>query len=300
MKTTVYKSEEGRRIVEDRCRDILESFGTLPFRQRFVPTPFGSTHVLEFGGTGTPLVMLHGSISNSAVWLGVVRDFVDRFSVYCLDIPGEPGLSEPRRMALSGEEPARWLVSVMDGLGIPAAAFLAMSMGSWYALKLAVTEPGRVLALSMITAGGLARQRLGFLFRAAVCLMLGGWGKKKLSRMVYHRAEVPPEVLEYQDLVTSHFNPLMEPLPLLSDEELRRLAMPVQYFGGDRDVLLDTARSARRLRELLPRAEVHVLEDTGHVIVDRFIEARDFLAKSAAAHLRGSTSSGETYRPPKG
>jgi pimeloyl-ACP methyl ester carboxylesterase len=287
--TAIYKSEKGRSMVEEHYRSTLESFSHLSFHQRHVPTPFGTTHVLQFGqGTCTPLVMLHGSMSNSAVWLGNVGEFLDRFAVFCVDIPGEPGLSEPRRVPLASEEPARWLGTLLDCLGIREAAFLAMSLGSWYALNFAVKNPDRLLALSMITAGGLAPQRSGFLFKALLCMMLGKTGERRLNRMVFHNTEVPREVLDYQALVTAHFNPVMERLPVFRDSELAGLTMPVQYFGGDRDVLLDTGHSARRLRALAPRAEVHVLEDTGHVIIDRFGEAREFLARSAAAHLRGS------------
>jgi pimeloyl-ACP methyl ester carboxylesterase len=108
-------------------------------------------------------------------------------------------------------------------------------------------------------------------------MLSGRSGKERLNRLVYHKTAVPPEVLEFQDLVSQHFRPLTETIPLLSDRDLSALDMPVQYFGGDHDALLDSQKSAARLRSLVPQAETHLLKDTGHVIVDRFPEIRAFL-----------------------
>jgi pimeloyl-ACP methyl ester carboxylesterase len=282
MGASVYKSQEGRTLLERRYRDILDSAGSARFTELFVDSSIGKTHVLRFGDSARPpLVMLHGSMSNSATWLGVASEFADFFSVYCLDLPGEPGLTDPVRPTLASEEPSRWLASALDSLGINACALLGMSLGGFYGLHFAVRHPRRVTALSMITACGLAPQRMSFLFKAVLCLMLGSAGQKRLNALVYHKATVPREAAAHQALIGAHFNPIVEPVPTFADEELQRLVMPVQYFGGDKDALLDSGKSARRLEALAPAAEVHVLPDTGHVILDRFAEVKAFLVRNA-------------------
>ncbi len=227
-----------------------------------------------------PVVLLHGSMANSASWLGILRDFGPSFSLFCADIPGEPGLSEASRMPLTSDAAARWLEALLDGLGIERAAFLGMSLGSWYALSLATNNPRRVRALSLVTAGGIASQKRGFLAKAILCMMLGERGRRRLAGLVYRKAEVPPVVHEFQALVSAHFRPLLEPLPIFRDGDLRGLKMPLQYFGGDLDVILDTAKTVRRLRALVPHAEVRVLAGTGHVILDKFGEVREFLERN--------------------
>ena len=91
MSRSVYKSEEGRRLIEAAYRMHLDSALGAGLVQRRVETVQGSTFVLEKSGAGKPpLLLLHGSVSNSASWLGVIPLFAEHFSVYCLDIPGEP------------------------------------------------------------------------------------------------------------------------------------------------------------------------------------------------------------------
>jgi pimeloyl-ACP methyl ester carboxylesterase len=280
MHESVYKSAEGQKIVENAYRQLLAATTATPFQQRFLETATAKTHVLHFGdSTKPPLLMLHGSMSNSATWLGVAPLFIDAFSVFCVDIPGEPGLSEPVRMDLASDKPVLWLASLLDQLAIAQASFLAMSLGSWYALNFAVNHPQRSVALSLITTGGIAPQRKDFIVKALFCMMLGQRGQQMLNNMVFHKTTVPPQVLAAQALVAKHFNPLTKALPLFTDAQLRQLTMPLQYFGGDRDALLDTVKTAARLRTLTPQAELHVLADTGHVIIDQFPTTRDFLLR---------------------
>ncbi len=281
MNQAVYKSEEGRRQIEAAYRAHLDSPLGANLAKRTVETDQGSTFVIEKSEAGKPpLVLLHGSVSNSASWLGVIPLFAERFSVYCLDIPGEPGLSSQERLSLKSDSPARWLRGALDALGLEKAAFLGMSLGGWYALDFAITYPERAGALSLISAGGIGPEKPGFIFKAMFFLLLGKRGQRMLNKAIYHKVEMPEEILEYQALVSKHFRPVNEGLPRFSDEELKRLRMPLQYFGGDRDALLDAKASVERLSALLPQAEAHLLEDTGHAIIDKFGDAKEFLTKT--------------------
>jgi len=285
----VYKSEAGRNIVEAMYRDVLAAHSEYPFEQLFVTTDIAETHVLRFGDASKPpLVMIHGSLSNSAAWLGSISYFINDFCIYCVDIPGEPGLSEPVRCSLASDEPLMWLCSLLDRLGIDDVCLVTMSMGSWYGLNLLIHRPDRVRALSMITAGGIVPAKTSFIFKAILYMMLGNLGQKMLNRAVYHKAEVPPEVLEFQRITSMHFNPVIEALPIFSDDKLRAVTVPIQYFGGDHDALLNSVKTGDRLNKLIPHADIHILKDTGHVIIDQFPLVKRFLLSRGRAIVMGT------------
>lgn len=278
MNRRVYRTEAGREAVETLYRNVLAGYSSHGFDQLFIPTEAGQTHVLRFGKkTNPPLVMIHGTASNSAVWLGNIPDFIDRFCVYCVDIPGEPGLSEPVRHTLKSDRPYVWLRSLLNGLDIGKAAFVTMSLGSWYTLNFSVRSPSRVRALSMITSSGIVPAKKSFIFKAVFFMMLGKPGQKMLNKAIYHKTEVPPEVLAYQAIVSKHFIPVTEAVPVFRDAQLKRITAPIQFFGGDHDVLIDAVKTGKRLKKLLPHAEINILEDTGHVIMDQFPGIKDFL-----------------------
>ena len=77
-----------------------------------------------------------------------------------------------------------------------------------------------------------------------------------------------------------HFRPLLGLLPLSSNDDLRRLHMPVLYLAGAHDALVQTQKSAARLAKLVPHAEIHVLEDRGHVVIDMQDVVLDFLLRA--------------------
>ena len=152
-----------------------------------------------------------------------------------------------------------------------------MSLGSWYALNFAIYSPEKVRALSMITSGGLVPAKTSFIIKAIFFMMLGKLGQKMINRSIYHKTEVPPEVLEFQAIASKHFNPVIEKLPIFSDAQLKKITFPTQFFGGECDSLIDSVKTAERLKNLLPSADIHILKDTGHVIIDQYSVVKGFL-----------------------
>lgn len=278
MNNHVYKTEEGRNIVESLYRKVLAKHSSPAFEKLFIPTEIARTHVLRFGEISKPpLVMIHGSASNSAVWLGNVSNFIDHFCIYCVDIPGEPGLSEPARHPLASETPYKWLGSLLENLDIEKTSFVTISLGSWYALNFTINSPQKVKALSLITTGGMVPAKTSFIFKALFFMMLGKMGEKLLNNAIFHKTVIPSEVLEFQAIVSRHFISVMEKIPLFNDEMIRNISVPVQFFGGDHDALIDSVKTGERIKKLLPHSEIHILKDTGHAIIDQFPAIKDFL-----------------------
>ncbi|RAV21202.1 hypothetical protein DQG23_11095 [Paenibacillus contaminans] len=72
----IYKSEVGKREVLGQYRKILASW-PVENRQYEVETRFGATFVIESGSKDNPpLILLHGSVSNSFTWYGESNFFL--------------------------------------------------------------------------------------------------------------------------------------------------------------------------------------------------------------------------------
>ena len=119
---SVWKSAEGERTVKERYVQFLNHW-PVANRQLRIPTREGETFVIECGPEGAPaLVLLHGGVMNSAMWMGDVKSWAEHFRVYAVDVIGEAGLSAPSRPQLNSEAYALWLDDVMAGLGIERAS----------------------------------------------------------------------------------------------------------------------------------------------------------------------------------
>lgn len=279
---SVFKSEEGRQaIVACYEKALSKASAQYPLRRRTVETALGKTHLIEAGPEeGPALLLLHGTASNSATWLADIPQWSRHFRVVAADIPGEPGLSEDRRITLASEETEDWLGSLLDALALPAVRIVGMSLGGWMGLRFATRNPERVQALSLISASGLARPKISFLFVALPLTLLGDWGLKRINRIVCRGIEIHPAVEEFMTLAGRHFRPLLEPVPVFSDVELARLTMPIQFLAGKKDALLPSEASVRRLKELLPHAEAHLFPDCGHAVIGNADEILEFQLRS--------------------
>ncbi|WP_306367468.1 alpha/beta fold hydrolase [Nocardiopsis sp. CC223A] len=276
--SVIYRSAAGEREIRRRYREALEAW-PVPAEQVRVPTREGETFVLVCGPEDAPpVVLLHGSGADSSVWAGDAPTWSRHLRMYAVDLVGEPGLSAPARPALDSDAVALWLDDVMAGLGLSRAAFVGMSLGGWTALDHAIRRPGRVERLALVCPGGIGRQTPLRMAPAMAWTPFGRWGRLRSVRAVLglHEPEHAPLVRDVA-AVFGEFRPRTETLPVFSDAALRGLDMPVLAVMGGKDVMIDSADTARRLRAHVPHADVTVLPGVGHAVIGQGPAVLDFL-----------------------
>lgn len=264
----IFKTPQGERAVKAHY-DALLARWPLPWHMTEVATRLGPTSVLSCGAPGgQPLVLLHGAASNAVMWMGEVERLARRHRLFAVDVIGEPGRSAQVRPAWEGPAYSDWLSDVLEGLGLRTIRLMGLSQGGWIALKFAVTRPRAIEKLVLLSPAGVVRDRVSFLLRVLPLLLLGGWGRRRASRMVAHPQPIHPEALRFMELLLSHLRPRTDPAPLFEDGELLRLSMPVLLVGGEQDVVRDCRAIAHRLRDLVPRLETRLLPDHGHALMN--------------------------------
>jgi pimeloyl-ACP methyl ester carboxylesterase len=281
--TRIYKTAEGARLVREQYLALLADWPVAhqPIR---IATGQGETFVVGFGAEGAPpLLLLHGSAGNSAMWMSEARAFAERFRVYAVDVIGEAGLSAPSRPPLASDAYAVWLDELLAGLGVHRASVVGVSLGGWLALDYALRRPERVERIAVLCPGGIGRQKFGIVLSAIVLRMCGGWGKRRLLRRIFGRAPAAPvpgakRFFELLTLVHQHFRPRMTKLPIFPDDALRALEARVLVIVGGRDVFLDSRGTRTRLERLAPDVEVVYLPEAGHFIPDQTRRVIEFCA----------------------
>lgn len=126
----------------------------------FAPRPPGALedHVHRVGphrvsvieaGVGDPVLLLHGLGATKASFLTTARALAGRYRVIVPDLLGHGDTSKPR----GPYDPpmfARFVVDVMDALGIDRALLVGNSMGGRIAIETALRHPDRVRALALL------------------------------------------------------------------------------------------------------------------------------------------------------
>jgi pimeloyl-ACP methyl ester carboxylesterase len=263
----VFKNAEGQRILRAAYDKHLTHW-PVPAETREVSTRHGSTFVVSSGSPSRPpLVLLHGAASNALMWVADVAELSRTHRVHAVDIVGEPGRSAPTRLPYTGSGYADWLGDVLDGLGLEAIRLIAISQGGWLALSFAARRPERVEKLVLLSPASVVRDRVTFMLRVLPLLLLGRRGNRIINRIVAAPERIHPDAMAYMELILAHTNPRLDPSPLFTDDELRRLTMPVLLVGGEKDAIRDCRAIAARLQGLASRVEVCLLPNAGHVLV---------------------------------
>jgi pimeloyl-ACP methyl ester carboxylesterase len=281
----VYRTAAGGEAVRARYAAFLARW-PVPNETLRVQTAQGETFVIACGPKDAPaLVLLHGSMANSASWMGDVAVWARRFRVYAVDLIGEPGFSAPARPPLASGAYAAWLDEVLAGLGVERASLVGISLGGWLTLEYATTRPERVTALALLCPGGVGRHR-NVLLWVVPLMLLGPWGRRKIGERIRGGPEpkdLSPEVRafgEFMALINANFRPRTERLPQFSEAALRRLTMPVLTILGGRDVFIDSPGTKARLQAYVPQTEVVWLPQAGHMLVGHAATIDAFLARA--------------------
>jgi pimeloyl-ACP methyl ester carboxylesterase len=279
MDTTqsIYKSPAGQQAIMALYNSVLERW-PVAYETVDIPTQHGHTFVIVCGEPAAPpLILLHGAGTNSTMWVGDVVAYAPHYRVYAVDLLGEPGQSAPNRPAWAGPAYAEWLGDVVTALKIDKVTLVGISQGAWTAVKYAVYKPERVEKLVLLTPGGITPDKMSFLIRVVPLLLLGRWGIQRVNRILFADQPIPDEVEDVMTLIFTHFKPRLGVLPLFSDEELKRLTMPVLLLIGAKDALRDAKKIEARMAGLLPDLTAMIIPGAGHALLNTTVQIMPFL-----------------------
>ena len=105
------------------------------FTEEFVEVGGSRVHMLK-GGSGEPLLLLHGAGGNSG-WLRYVQALADQFTVY---VPSHPGFGHSDRPEWLESIPdlASFYTWFLEQTGLEGIRAIGFSMGGWLAAEMAV------------------------------------------------------------------------------------------------------------------------------------------------------------------
>ncbi|WP_227793542.1 alpha/beta fold hydrolase [Paenibacillus guangzhouensis] len=276
----MFKSKSGKDAILNDYNRILAKC-TVPFEEMLLNTQYGETCVIACGEPSSPpIILLHGSGSNSSMWIGDIAAYSKHYRVYAVDIPGDPGKSEEKQYTLKGQAYSEWLDDVLRLLQLESASFIGISLGAWMAIHYAVKHPSKVNHIVLISPSGIGPQKISFLFRAMPLLLFGEKGRDKVTRLVNGNQTIPEEASKHVKKIARHFRFRSEPVPIFTDTELRELTMPILLIAGAKDVMLDAKKTVDRLTKLRPDAHITLLPDVGHIIIQQTSRIIPFLKET--------------------
>ena len=243
------------------------------YKSRKVETSVGRLHAIEARGGGTlpPVVVLHGLSASGQYYeslLRRIRPHVRR--VIAPDMPGH-GYSDLPPQGLNHDTLGAGLREGLDQLLHEPAIVFGNSLGGVAAVRYAAERPDKVLGLLLAAPGGAPMQERE-LNEFVEGFMLRDHGKAlEFVDKLFHRPHPMRHILAWgvrqqfgrhgiEDLLRS-----LHPGDLLRPDELEKLTMPVFVLWGESDRVLLPEHRRFFEEHLPPHAEVHRIEEYGHV-----------------------------------
>ena len=254
-------------------RVLLQGMKLRGYSSRRLHTSVGVLHVLERAGKGTlpPVVVLHGLSASGQYYESLLRRLLPHVKrVIAPDMPGH-GYSELPAEGLNHDTLGVGLREGLDQVLTEPAIVFGNSLGAAAAVRYASERPERVLGLVLAAPGGAPMD--GEELEAFVSDFMLSDHPKALAFVdrLFHRPHPMRHLLAWgvrqqfgrtgiEDLLRS-----VTPENLLKPEELERLTMPVTVLWGEADRVLRPEHRRFFEEHLPPHAELHRLEEYGHV-----------------------------------
>ncbi|MEO7385541.1 MAG: alpha/beta hydrolase [Gammaproteobacteria bacterium] len=294
-----YKSVDGYRAITEWYESLVEKIG-VPFEALYVNTRFGRTHMLAAGSSSAPPLFLISGVAGCApLWRKQLESLSANFRVHALDIPGQPGRSDPNPPSFLNDDYSNWLLDVLDDLGIDSAHLAGVSAGAWIAMRFASLHPDRVRKVVMLGPTGISSARL------PVKIWLGRVAQKWKNADVLQddltaksvSSKSPGgtfgtfdrQLARAMALCTRHYRVdrslgiyneatgkvnLWQGLKVLRkfflpepESVLRQFRMPGLLIFGEHEVLYDPQAVGRKARNLMGDIRVEVVAGAGHAAI---------------------------------
>lgn len=275
-----FKTQDGKKAVIEYYDSLLKELNA-PYEKVNIDTRYGNTFLLAAGDPANePVILLHGSSMNSAMWIKDIEKMSEYYRVYAPDLPGEPGQSSEEQLSFDSMDYVEWLNDLLFALHIEEVNLVGLSLGAWLATKFSSNYAEKVNKLVLLCPAGIGGQNHDFKDIAMSLLVKGESGADELVQLINGGKKIPKIMLDYQKLIAAVFNTRQEVIPIFSDEELKRLVMPSLLMVGAKDIMLNSLETAERYKQLVQNAEVVVLPDAGHSLVGFTDEIMSFLKKT--------------------
>ncbi|MFC8870028.1 alpha/beta fold hydrolase [Streptomyces sp. NPDC057148] len=278
--TTARTQADVGRYVSDSWRDryftacdAVYALGVPALAEQDVETSFGTTHVYRYGPADpaarsrTPVVLVHGAGSCSAMWYPNIPALSADRPVYAVDTPGDPGRSVQREPIHQPERAAQWLEETLDGLGLDRVHLVGTSYGGWLALNQAHRRPERLASATLLDPGGLEKVGLRFfvwIFAGLFATFAPKALRPRLAAWLEQPVLVVPELRTMIRIAVRAYR-IRRPAPLpLSEAELTTIRTPLYLAMGKRSLLLHPERQLERVPRLIPGARAEIITGTGH------------------------------------
>ena len=244
----------------------------IPYVEENIKTQFGTAHVIIAGPKdGKEIVLLHGMDASSTMWYPNVKALAKTHRIYTIDFLMEPGKSTLTAKALTSDEIVIWYNDIFNYYHLKDFYIVAASRGGWLATLLASQQYNSIQKIVLLSPAQTFEyvDKIGKTSNAFFLKLFPSEKKfnKTLSVFSTHPEKINP-VYKRQFYLANKYaksNMSMFQMQPFSDDELKKITIPVLVLIGEHDVI-NSEKSLERAKSILVESKTKIVKDAGHFL----------------------------------
>ncbi|WP_010649954.1 alpha/beta fold hydrolase [Oceanobacillus massiliensis] len=268
-KETIYKSEEGKRFLNQHYENYINTF-SFDVERIYVETSFGKTHILVAGPLeGKPIFIFQGGNCINPMTLSWFTPLIDKYRIYAPDTIGHPGYSDENRISAKDNSFAQWIDELMNYLNIDSSAFIGPSYGAGIILRLAAFMPNKIDCAVLVSPAGI---RLGSKIKMIKDVLLplvlfnATSLEKYLNKITGNMSDNSMRDID-KTIIGDVFKytRLEQEMPKLTTrKELVNYSSPTIIIAGKKDIFFPESRLNKIAKEIVPNLTAFKTYNMGH------------------------------------
>ncbi len=249
------------------------------------------------GGTGAPLILVHGFTDNKDTWDAIAPYLTPQYTVYAPDLPGYGDATRDPNGDYSFEAQVENLHAFIQGLGLTSVDLGGNSMGGGVVALYAAKYPNVVSSLWLLDAAGTQEAIDSPLLKNFALtgefplLVKTPEQQARQFALLLGKPRFIPYSVAYAYLQNSikdyefHGNILKKWVKIVSpiESHFSNLQTPTLIVTGEKDQIIPPA-SVKAFAQVFPKSQTKVMPEIGHLpmLEDPKSAAADYLAFRAS------------------
>lgn len=267
----IFKTKSERKEYINSYNAALKLWN-IPYQEENIETSYGTAHIIVAGPKdGKDLVLLHGMDASSTMWFPNIKALSKNHRVYAIDFLIEPGKSQAPKKSLTSEEIVIWYNEIFNHYKLKNFDLIGASRGGWIATLLATQKESKIEKLVLISPAQTFKN-IDKMRKASSAFFLKIFPnekklKKTLETFSYYPEKIDP-IYKKQFYLANKYaksNTSFLQMQPFSDEDLKKITIPVLVLIGDHDVI-NSDESVKRAKELLSNSKTETIQNAGHFL----------------------------------
>lgn len=253
---SIYRSATAKASFLALYQEKLESLD-IPFELRLVETSFGSTNIiLVEREKAPPMVLIHAWNACAPMALEDFSGLSKDFSVYAIDVLGQPNLSAEDRPNIHGAAYGEWLYEIISFLNLQQVYLVGVSFGAFIGWKGILHDARRIHKAFFINPMGIVGPNVWQRFWQiqAPVYLYKYWPSPQLNRWHLQGMYTTPNTFtkRWAFHLLTRYNWNLKSIPAVSSAQAQLVHTPIYVIGSSLDALAPGQWTLTKSKDIFP------------------------------------------------